>query len=57
MAAAAVPRLGSVTGPRTGITVSSVTDSLSPLHLMAKEPIGKPPKDVLSQEGMNHNGV
>jgi hypothetical protein len=32
------------------MTVSSVTDSLSPLHLMPKEPIGSPAKDVLSQE-------
>ena len=34
--------------PRSGITVSSVTDSRRPLHLMADEPIGSPVKDVLS---------
>jgi hypothetical protein len=45
------------TAPRSGITVSSVTDSLSPVHLMAKEPIGRSPKDVLSQVGANPDGV
>jgi hypothetical protein len=33
---------------RSGITVSSDTDSRRPLHLMADEPIGRPAKDVLS---------
>jgi hypothetical protein len=32
----------------SGITVSSVTDSLRPLHLMPKEPIGRVAKEVLS---------
>jgi hypothetical protein len=45
------------TAPRSGITVSSVTDSLSPVHLMLKEPIGRLPKDVLSQVGANPDGV
>ena len=40
------PRSGAA--PRRGITVSSVTDSLRPLHLMSKEPIGSTRKDVLS---------
>ncbi len=33
---------------RHGITVSSVTDSLRPVPFMLMEPIGRPPKDVLS---------
>ena len=40
IAAATVARRGSVTGSRSGMTVSSVTDSLSPLHLMPNEPNG-----------------
>jgi len=39
------------------MTVSSVTDSLRPLHLMPMEPIGRPSKDVLSQVGINYNGA
>src|SRR5579862_765265 len=42
---------------RSGIAVSSVTDSLSPVHPMAMEPIGRRPKDVLSQVGANPDGV
>jgi hypothetical protein len=58
MAAAAAARGGAVAPPgdavvsspaaRHGITVSSVTESLSPVPLTAKEPIGPELKDVLS---------
>jgi hypothetical protein len=58
MAAPAAARGGAVSLPgdaaasspaaRHGITVSSVTESLRPVPLTAKEPIGLELKDVLS---------
>ena len=42
------PSVSAEVSPRSGITVSSVTDSRRPFHLMPEEPIGRPEKDVLS---------